>query len=67
MRTNVTNVRGRGVHCFWSTVRLMDRELAKGLGINMVNAMCQCVCRRKRLTGRVVHGEKVREIGKAEK
>ena len=45
----------------------MERELAKGFGINMVNAMCHCVCRRKGLTGRVVHGEKVREIGKAEK
>ena len=46
----------------WSRVR--ERTLAQGPSFNMEDAKCPCVCRRTKLSGRCVHSEKVREVGR---
>ena len=57
----MADVRRERIPLLWSNVR--ERALAKGFTFNMGDAKCTCVCRRTSLSGRCVHGEKVREVG----
>ena len=41
------------------------RALAEGFSFNMGDAKCPCVCRRTKLSGRCVHSEKDRKVGRA--
>ena len=59
---NVTDVRRESIPLLWNRVR--ERTLAKGFSFNMEYAKCPCVCRRTKLSGRCVHSEKVREVGR---
>ena len=59
---NVTAVRRRRIPLLWSRVR--EGTLSKGFNFNMGDAKCPCVCRRTKLSGRCVHSEKVREVGR---
>ena len=58
----MADVRRERIPLLWSNVR--ERALAKGFTFNMGDAKCSCVCRRTKLSGRCVHSEKVREVGK---
>ena len=58
----MTDVRRERIPLLWSRVR--ERTLAKGFSFNMGDARCPCVCRRKKLSGRCVHIEKVKEVGR---
>ena len=59
---NVTDVRRERIPLLWSRVR--ERTLSKGFSFNVGNAKCPCVCRRTTLSGRCVHSEKVRKVGR---
>ena len=61
---NVADVRRERIPLLWSTVR--ERGLAKGFSFNMGDAKCLCVCRRPKWSGRGVHSETVREVGRGE-
>ena len=60
--TDVTLSEGRELLLLWSRVRQIT--LAKGLSFSMRDAKCPCVCRRMKLSGRCVHSEKVKEVGR---
>ena len=59
---NVTNVRREIIPLLMSRVR--ERALAEGFSFNMGDAKCPRVCGRTKLSGRCVHSEKVREVGR---
>ena len=56
----MTDVRMERLSLLWSSVR----ETALAEGFNMGDTKCPCVCRRTKLSGRGVHSEKVRELGR---
>ena len=58
----MTDVRRERIPLLWSRVR--ERMLAKGFSFNMEDAKCPFACRRTTLSGRCVHSEKVREVGR---
>ena len=58
----MTDVRGERIPLLWSSVR--ERALAEGFSFNMGDAKCPRVCGRTKLSGRCVHSEKVREVGR---
>ena len=58
----MTGVRRERIPLLMSTIR--ERALAKGCSFNMGDAKFLCVCRRTKLSGRCVHSEKVREVGR---
>ena len=58
----MTDVRRERIPLLWSRVR--DRSLAKGFSFDLGDAKCPCVSRRTKLSGRCVHSEKVREVGR---
>ena len=53
---NVADIRRVRIPLLWSTIRV--RALAKGFSFNVAGAKYLCVCRRTKLPGRDVHGEK---------
>ena len=57
----MTDVRRERIPLLWSTVG--ERALAEGFSFDMDDTKYLRVCRRTKLPGRGVHGEKVREIG----
>ena len=59
---NVTDIRRGRIPLLWGRVR--ERTLAKGFSFNLGDAKCLCVCIRTKLSGRHVHSEKVRELGR---
>ena len=58
----MTDVRREGIPLLWSTVG--KTALAKCFCSDVGDTKCPCVRRRTKLTGRGVHSEKVREIGR---
>ena len=52
----------KSISLLWSSVR--ETALAEGFSFNMGDTKCPCVCRRTKLSGRGVHSEKVRELGR---
>ena len=58
----MTDVRMKSVSLLWSSVG--ETALAKGFSFNMGDTKCPCVCRRTKLSGRGVHSNKVRELGR---
>ena len=58
----MTDDRMERIALLWSSVR--ETALAKGFSFNMGDTKCPCVCRRTKLSGRGVHSEKVREMGR---
>ena len=58
----MNDVRKERIPLLWSRVR--ERDLTKDFSFNIGDAKCPCVCRRTKLSGRCVHSEKVREVGR---
>ena len=58
----MTDVRRKRIPLVWSTVR--ERALAKDFSFNMGDAKCSRVSRRTKLSGRGVHSETVRGVGR---
>ena len=58
----MNDVRKERIPLLWSTVR--EKAFAEGFSFNMRDAKCPCVFKRTKLSGRCVHSEKVRKIGR---
>ena len=58
----MTDVRRERIPLLWSRVR--ERTSAKDCSFNMGDTKCPYVCRRTKLSGKCVHSEKVREVGR---
>ena len=58
----MTDFKREGIPLLSVTIR--ERTMAKGININMGDPKYPCVCRRSKLSGKGVHNEKVREIGR---
>ena len=58
----MTDVRRERIPLLWSTVR--ERVSTNGFCLNMGNTKYPGFCRRTKLSGRGVHGEKARELSR---
>ena len=57
----MTDFRRKRILLLWSR---QERMLAKEFNFNMGDAKCLCVCRRTKVSGRCLHSEKIREVGR---